>query len=72
MNLYLVARVDEVDYEEDISAVVAAESPTSARKIMVGEGRCRDPHVWLNAGAVLIGTAKRGGPGVLHVSNQGA
>lgn len=72
MNLYVVTRTDEPDYEEDVSAVIAAESPTLARKIMIGEGKCRDPQVWTQANAVLIGTAKRQTPGVLHVANQGA
>lgn len=72
MNLYLVTRTDGADWEEDMSAVVAAESPTLARKLMVERGRARDPQVWTLANAVLIGTAKRQTPGVLHVANRGA
>lgn len=72
MNLYLVSRTDGADWDEDTSAVVAAESPTLARKIMIGAGRCRDPQVWTLVNAVLVGIAKRKMPGVLHVANRGA
>lgn len=73
MNLYLVTRTDdEIDWEEDTSAVVAAESPTLARNLMIKRGRCRDKQVWTQADAVLIGTAKRETPGVIHVANRGA
>lgn len=72
MNLYLVTRTDAVDWEEDTSAVVAAESPTLARAIMKTEGKCAYPEVWTRATAVLIGTAKRKTSGVLHVANRGA
>lgn len=72
MNLYLVTRTDDVDWEEDISGVVAAESPTLARKLMADRKRYRDPEVWTLANAVLIGTAKRQTPGVVLVANRGA
>ena len=72
MNLYVVKRVDDPGYEEDTSAVVAAESPTLARKLMAQNEERADPDVWTLANAVLIGTAKRATPGVLHVANRGA
>lgn len=72
MNLYLVTRVDDVDWEEDTSAVVAEESPTRARNLMAQNEKRADPGVWKLANAVLIGTAKRETPGVLHVANRGA
>lgn len=77
MNLYLVTRTDEADWEEDTSAVVAAESPTLARKLMRDRTQAEFPRrdygdSWLNANAVLIGTAKRETSGVLHVANRGA
>lgn len=72
MNLYLVTRTDNPDWEQDISAVVAEESPTRARKLMAQQEERADPEVWTLANVVLIGTAKRKTPGVLHVANQGA
>ena len=34
MNIYLLKRTDEVDYDEYDSAVIVAESPEEAQKIM--------------------------------------
>jgi hypothetical protein len=55
MNIYLVSRTDEVDWDEYDSVVVVAETPKEARKIApVDDG------TWKNLSVKLIGSAKMG------------
>lgn len=62
MELYLLSRIDEVDYDEYDSAVVAAESEEESKNIEVGHiGQYHSS--WTtpdNIKVELIGTAREG------------
>jgi len=59
MNIYLVSRTDEVDWDEYISIVVVAESSVEAKRIYPSE---HSEQYWNknNLSAKLIGEAREG------------
>lgn len=76
MNLYLVERTDDVNYEEYESFVAACSGPDKARSL-----RPSDAHshyeTWpvddvLTLQVTLIGKARRGLTGVIHTSFRSA
>lgn len=78
LNLYLIKRSGFIDYEEDESAIVAAESPNAARTVMTEwsrgrDGSAEDPKKWeyKETTVKLVGSAKQRRPGVVHVANRG-
>lgn len=63
MNIYLVERQDEVDYDEYRAMVFVASTPERAREMASERNGFEKPEIWLDeqTTCTLIGTASGGG-----------
>jgi len=48
MNLYLIKRTDEIDYDEYAGFVIAAEGEKQAREIAAKRSFCEGKDIWLD------------------------
>lgn len=74
LNLYLVTRNDEADYEENQAHVIAARTSDEARQIAADAATTtmEAPEVWANAATKRVGVATQRRPGIVLTSNRGA
>lgn len=72
MNIYLITRTDQVNYDEHIAHVIVAANAEQAREIAkdnvrgILEGICgENPIVWDNADIDVLGIALQSEPGII-------